>query len=65
MATNRANALQSIQDVGGVREVHETMNYPGTAPDKCVTCKGALKVVDLRCEVWQKEKEKVERRSRK
>jgi hypothetical protein len=44
--------------------VHETMNCPGTAPDKCVTCKGAHKVVDLRYEVWQKENEKVERRRR-
>jgi hypothetical protein len=41
------------------------MNCPGTAPDKCVTCEGAHKVVDLRCEVWQKEKKKVERRSRR
>jgi hypothetical protein len=43
---------------------HETISCPGTAPDKCITCKGAHKVVDLSCEVWQKEKEKVERRSK-
>jgi hypothetical protein len=43
---------------------HETMNCPGTAPDKCITCQGAHKVVDLGCEAWQKEKEKVERRSK-
>jgi hypothetical protein len=41
---------------------HETMSCPGTAPDKCVTCQGAHKVVDLSCEVWQKEKEKAEQR---
>jgi hypothetical protein len=45
--------------------IHETMNCPGTAPDKCVTCKGAHKVVDLSCEAWRREKEKVERRSRR
>jgi hypothetical protein len=44
--------------------VHETMNCPGTAPDKCITCQGAHKVVDLSCEAWQKEKKKVERRSK-
>jgi Tfp pilus assembly protein PilE len=44
---------------------HETINCPGTAPDKCITCEGAHKVVDLSCEAWQKEKEKVEQRSRK
>jgi hypothetical protein len=34
--------------------VHETVNCPGTTPDKCVTCHGAHKVVDLSYEVWQK-----------
>jgi hypothetical protein len=44
---------------------HETINCPGTAPDKCVACQGAHKVVDLSCEVWQKEKEKAEQKSRR
>jgi hypothetical protein len=33
-------------------EAHKTINCPGTAPDKCITCKGAHKVVDLSYEAW-------------
>jgi hypothetical protein len=43
---------------------HEIMNYPGTAPDKCTICKGAYKVIDLRCRVWHKQKERVEQRQK-
>jgi hypothetical protein len=44
---------------------HDTKQCPGKGPDKCAACKGAHKVTDPRCKVWQEQKGKAGERQEK
>lgn len=39
---------------------HETMNCPGTSPDKCAACHGTHQVTDPRCPVYEKHRDRKE-----